>query len=1060
MFQLIGEIDKNPATLLALRGIGMSGLLGLSKSSTVDSVDYPLPTAKPEAAVLESANLSRSKRVAAKSEDRVPGKFVNTARQISLPKFESSAKLISQCLSGPPPLFCPSLDFAKVMSLFYAWLSDKNIAASIGLEHPWEQELDVEKLRPVVERASYTLVVPETYSIKAASVHVDSAMWDASGSTRSKIANRPSIRTPRDVLGSIPFEYVDPALTTAPENTVAISVDTFRRILLHFPGNGTVGSESYIFFSHVVRAALLLFSSANFVPDVVPIDKEHTGSSWGVLYRPFSCNESVRLTLERLKSVHPANGICLLLQRRNGAKRLVDVGSTNAVMHALCVSLTSLVVEIDFTTKQKFGKKGIRVVDCFFNNTVYTPISLQERSNGLAAKRWLSVFGLLSIKADILLRVSDSLEVKNLFKMELFLKPLKVNPEANGQEIRLETGKRSVPAVMVDPRAEGWLDPAKYMMLGKDNTIDTLKFVMTLKEYVPELGALLREGHASIDHETFEKFVLEKSGILSALGILYQLPRGIKGLLRPRLITQISLRDEDGISWRMPYLQMTSLMKFQYRVALGDNLVDMEEFASMVESGRRLFRFKEHYVELDAKHVDTILKMRGKTPPQPGSSMEFIREILAQENSMAVHGDIQRLLQDLQNVEETATPDSLIGELRPYQVRGYQWIWNNLTKVGGCILGDDMGLGKTLQTVAVLLKMKDTGVLQQSPALVVCPTSLLSNWKRECQRFAPSLWVRLSDNTCRKQSAAAILGKKRKLHAELPDVVLMSYATVRVSAAELAKGSFSAVVLDEAQNIKNPTSQIAKACKVLGMRARMRLALTGTVVENRLSELHSCFEFVLPRYLGSIKRFVEVFSKPIEKDRDEDALNLLKRVTAPFMLRRVKSDPLIISDLPGKVETKHWIGLSAEQCALYEGVRDEVFKNLEAEGPVGSGIQRSGLILKLLTSLKQICDHPACYGDDSTNTDASRSLKCLAMFDLLDPVISCGEKVLIFSQYVRMCKILQAQISEKFSVCPLVYDGSLTKKKRDQVLSQFENDPTQQVLVLSLKAGGVGLNLT
>jgi SNF2 family DNA or RNA helicase len=201
----------------------------------------------------------------------------------------------------------------------------------------------------------------------------------------------------------------------------------------------------------------------------------------------------------------------------------------------------------------------------------------------------------------------------------------------------------------------------------------------------------------------------------------------------------------------------------------------------------------------------------------------------------------------------------------------------------------------------------------------------------------------------------------------------------------------------------------------VGSKAGFRLALTGTVVENRLIELHSCFDFVLPRYLGNVKPFVTEFSKPIENDRDEQALALLKRMTEPFMLRRVKTDAAIIADLPEKIIDKHYVTLSKEQAALYESVRTEVFHAIDKEGPVGSGLNRSGLVLKLLGALKQVCNHPACYGDDPANFDVDRSDKCVAMLELVAPVIAAGEKILIFSQYVTMVRIIEKQVSAKVS---------------------------------------------
>lgn len=266
------------------------------------------------------------------------------------------------------------------------------------------------------------------------------------------------------------------------------------------------------------------------------------------------------------------------------------------------------------------------------------------------------------------------------------------------------------------------------------------------------------------------------------------------------------------------------------------------------------------------------------------------------------------------------------------------------------------------------------------------------------------------------------VGKKRKRASNGPHVIIMAYGAVRLDAVKLAKCGFRVMVVDEAQTIKNHAAQISKACKQVGASCGARIALSGTVVENRLSELHSCFDFVLPKYLGKSRAFTDRFAKPIERNRDAEAVALLKRMTEPFMLRRLKTDKSIISDLPDKVESKLFVSLSSEQAALYKSVNDEIFKDIEGEPLAGSGANRSGLILKLLTALKQICNHPACYGENPGDVDPGRSAKVMALLELLDPIIANGEKVLIFSQYVVMCRMLERQIAQRFSVRPLIFE--------------------------------------
>jgi uncharacterized Zn finger protein len=1067
LFQLIAELDKNPASLLALRGVDLQSTLGLEGGSTISSkgsIPFPLPVIDIKGAATPRRGRSRTKSQVVKTEDGVieSGDQQQPLRnKIMFAPMESSAKVIVQSLSGPPPLFSPVIDYTAVIAEFYGSLNGKMLLEKVGNILEWESNMDVDSVRRVLERGAYGLSIPAGFTVANATVTVESDLWNSSESAGATAddANPMKARTPEQTLGSIPFQY----LAKGPKPKISLTLDTFRRILIAMPGDGTVGSQSYRFFFHVIRAGLLLLFSANFVPDVVPLDKERSGKNWTIIYRPFSSSNAVQMMTEALQGLYPNERGCVSLKvKAKGAFELRPQNAEAGTLQALSAILTELVCALEFKHK-KSGKKGCtREAAAFFSNEVYVPLSLQEQSNGLAAKRWLSVFDLLSVKAEILLRITES-DTDNTFDMELFLKPESAanrhRKNGSGEEDHRSSGGKLTPFMDLD--AGGWLLPNMYMKLGTEQAVDTLKFMMALKGYIPEVRTLLQAGSARISAEGFENFILEKAGVLQALGVTYLLPRGIRSVLRPRLVTHMSRKADAGSSsWRHSYMQLTGMMDFEYKVALGDDLVDLAEFEAMVDSGRRLFRFKESFIQLDPKNVESILKAKNCRPPLPSNSLEVIRDLISNTDTFVKSADARELIASIRLIQPVVVPASLRACLRDYQVRGFQWMCNNVTKLGGCILADDMGLGKTVQTIALLLHMNDAGSFDMAPGLVVCPTSLLSNWMREVRRFAPSLWVKICDGTNRLKDVRAAVGRKRKRAVRSPEIILLSYSTLRIVIADLRKVQLPIIVLDEAQNIKNHSSQISKLCKQLGGNALARVALTGTVVENRLVELHSCFDFVLPGYLGMTKEFVDRFSKPIERDRDPNALALLKRMTEPFMLRRLKSDPAIISDLPKKIESKHWVSLSKEQAALYESVRTEIFKELAAEPVAGGGIKRSGLVLKLLVALKQICDHPACYENDRRSTDAERSQKCMALLDLLEPIVESGEKVLIFSQYVRMCRILEEQIAVKFAIRPLVYEGSLRQAKRDEVLQQFDKDPARQVLILSLRAGGVGLNLT
>ncbi|XP_028406807.1 uncharacterized protein LOC114529246 [Dendronephthya gigantea] len=332
--------------------------------------------------------------------------------------------------------------------------------------------------------------------------------------------------------------------------------------------------------------------------------------------------------------------------------------------------------------------------------------------------------------------------------------------------------------------------------------------------------------------------------------------------------------------------------------------------------------------------------------------------------------------------------------------------------------------------------------LDQRPATV--GSDLYSATKAERKRpFTP-------DSHSKPASTKRV---KRKANTEASDVILTTYSLIWRDLSELQKKNFGLICIDEAQYIKNSKSQTTQALKKL--KAPLRVALSGTPVENNLAELWSVFDFVLPKYLGNLKDFKASYSKPIEVNCDEEKLIDLKAVSSPFLLRRLKTDKNVIKDLPSKIVDNKYTTLVAQQAALYEGVVQDITQKISES----QGIQRKGLIFKLLTSLKQICNHPANFGDD-TDLSPEKSGKTKLLFELLEPIIKAGEKCLIFTQYVKMIHILQKIIEKKLSVKPLIFEGSMPQKKRDCVVNEFQNHPYRQIFLISLKAGGVGLNLT
>ena len=360
---------------------------------------------------------------------------------------------------------------------------------------------------------------------------------------------------------------------------------------------------------------------------------------------------------------------------------------------------------------------------------------------------------------------------------------------------------------------------------------------------------------------------------------------------------------------------------------------------------------------------------------------------------------------------------------------------------GGC-LADDMGLGKTLQVISTLLKLKEDGEFGKKKALVIVPTTLLTNWDKEIKRFAPDLNTHIYH------------GSNRQLEPlKDAEILITTYGVVRSEGAKLQKEKWLIIVIDEAQNIKNPTTAQTKAVKKL--KAPIKIAMSGTPVENRLSEYWSIFDFTNKGYLETLTKFKEDFAKPIEVDRDQEQLDKFRKITQPFILRRLKSDKSIIKDLPDKIEKDQFCQLTPVQMAIYQNVIDTTMEAIDK----AEGIARKGLVLKLITALKQVCNHPKHFLKKGEE-DPTLSGKATLLFDLLKQIQESGEKTLIFTQYQEMGKMLVRMLEAEFNLEIPFLHGGVSRKGRDEMVEDFQNNRATRIMILSLKAGGTGLNLT
>jgi SNF2 family DNA or RNA helicase len=508
-------------------------------------------------------------------------------------------------------------------------------------------------------------------------------------------------------------------------------------------------------------------------------------------------------------------------------------------------------------------------------------------------------------------------------------------------------------------------------------------------------------------------------------------------------------------------LGLKSLLNFRWELSIADETLSAEEFEALINQGSPLVEINGRWVELKPQDVKAARQfLAGQKTATPLSVEDALRISTGDTQlidklpvvSFEATGALQTLIETLttgnQTLAEMEAPSGFKGTLRPYQARGVSWLafleqWG----LGAC-LADDMGLGKTIQLIAFLLYLQDNDWLE-TPVLLVCPTSVLGNWEKEVKRFAPKLKVMLhhGDRRPRGSSFAKAVQDKH--------LVITSYALLYRDLKPLQSVSWQCLVLDEAQNIKNSDAKQSKAARQI--EAQFRVALTGTPVENRLGELWSIMDFLNPGYLGPKNFFQRRFAAPIERYGDVASLRALKGLVQPFILRRLKTDRSIIQDLPEKQEMSVYCGLSAEQANLYQQTVDAALETLDD----ATGVQRKGQILALLTKLKQICNHPAQFLQESSLGLKGRSGKLQRLDEMLEEVIAEGDRALIFTQFAEWGKLLQRHLQSYLGQEALFLYGSTTKNQREAMVDRFQNDPAApRLFILSLKAGGVGLNLT
>ena len=613
---------------------------------------------------------------------------------------------------------------------------------------------------------------------------------------------------------------------------------------------------------------------------------------------------------------------------------------------------------------------------------------------------------------------------------------------ADGFDAVLQLRSRQDPSLVIDA-ADLWEAPAAVLRrLGESAEVELLLALRRAARAWPPLAGLLEEVRPA-------RIQLAEAEVAELLGPVAQdlAAQGLEVLWPSELVFgDLELRaavaptpSPPGV--REPTFTLDQMLEFRWELALGGELLTPDELEQLANAKRPLLRLRGRWVRADP---ELLARIRSRRPGRVGAG-EALAAALGgslrigdEEVAARVEGPLVALAARLNEMEsrtpEAPEPEGLAATLRPYQRRGLAWLCDMCeVGLGGC-LADDMGLGKTVQVIALQLARG------RGPMLVVCPASLLGNWERELRRFAPGLGVHRYHGSGR--SLEGVVGC---------DVVLVSYGIARRDTESLARVGWDLAVADEAQHAKNPLSKTARAIREIP--AAVRVALTGTPVENRLTELWSILDWTTPGLLGPLDAFRRRVAVPIERYRDQEATARFARVVRPFLLRRRKSDPAIAPELPAKTEMDVVVPLTSEQITLYEAAVREALDQIASS----AGIERRGMVFKMITALKQICNHPAQYLKESGPLDG-RSGKLEGLLELLEVIVAEGEFALVFTQYVAMARLIERRLAAS-GISTLFLHGGIEPRRRDEMVERFQAGEAA-VFLLSLKAGGVGLNLT
>ena len=774
-------------------------------------------------------------------------------------------------------------------------------------------------------------------------------------------------------------------------------------------------TPTFIYMNNLTHFVMKLIEKLYFIPTV-----KSNGTSFRIVYEPIISNQQLARIINMFEENIPED----LFIKGEKPENFVDDFIYNYLNYVLYKFLSIKAY------KFKDVKSGTYMIKDLEQRAQMKGIDIAENFSQWFDELYLGKYDVIPFfKID---RISDEKTGEEFFRLKVHIKNRKTNE-----------------SVLID---DLYTEDTIFGASSSDISRIVEKQLNYAIRYMPELEDLFEdETKLALDLNLNEvyKIITQTAYYLQKAQIEVILPKELVNIVVPRASINAKVKNARSKDLADIFnntasskMSLDDILEFSYEIAIGNEKISLEEFNKLVEGSNGLIKYKNKYVLIDKEESKKIFEQIAKANFKSLSRMELIHASMSgqlDQYDFDYDAAFAMIIQDFTKPVDVNPPETLKGELRPYQMTGLKWLWTNVSKGFGACMADDMGLGKTIQVISLILKMKEEGLLTK-PVLVICPTTLMGNWMKELQMFAPSV------------DAVIYHGTERKLDVK-HDVILTTYAIMRIDVEELKKQTWGMIIVDEAQNIKNPDTAQTLAIKML--KSDIKIAMTGTPVENRLTELWSIFDFINQGYLGSLREFQKSYAIPIERFKENSRAAKLKMSISPFVLRRLKTDKHVISDLPEKMVLNEYCYLSKSQAVLYEKTLNEMMDKISGF----TGINRRGNIFKLITALKQICNHPYQFlkSGEMGRELSGKMDKCIST---VQSILDNNEKTLIFTQYKEMGDILCKVINEECGTEPLFFHGSLSVPQREELIERFQNNEAAKVMILSLKAGGTGLNLT